>query len=67
MAAYRDKVYNARVTVTSLYGSLQERIYGPMLIVRSLYGTLPGQSLWCKGKCNYVLWQLTGTGFIVQK
>ena len=48
MAAYRDRVYGARVIVTSLCGKLQ------------------GQSLWCKGNCNEIVCQLTGTDYMVQ-
>jgi len=49
MAAYRDRVYGEKVSVTSLYG------------------TLEGQSLWCKGKCNEFVWQLTRTEFMVKR
>ena len=43
-----------------------DRVYGERVIVTSLYGSLQRQRLWCKGKLNEFVWQLTGTGFMVQ-
>ena len=66
MTAYRDRVFGARVIVTSFTAAYRHRVNGARVNVTSLCGSLQGQSLWCKGNCNEFVCQLTGTDSMLQ-
>jgi hypothetical protein len=44
----------------------RDRIHVARVIVTGFYGRLHRQGLWCEGKCNDFVLQLTGTDFMVQ-
>ena len=66
MAAYRDRVYGARVIVTSCMAAYRDRLYGARAILTSLYGSVQGQSIWCRDNCKMFVWHLIGTQYMVQ-